>query len=491
MQVNIIMQKENENTLANAISQSLEENAKKAYFFIGNFKETGYKIIEEDLIDTKTKLYFAIGIDKKTTTRSMLDGLLGYTSDVYYYSNNNINEFVYNICIFEYADRAYMFDIGSNVSESGITTDLSMYTKITYDLKNATDKAEYKNQIKNLLNVVEDNFVKLDKATVVSLVENKEIFSTRQYNHSVMSISELLGKKDKPEEAKKDEAKEVAEDVFKADVEIPKVDLSASDISIDIDIPEEEEKETKEELAIDYVEDKITIPEDIESYEEYDEDKPKAEEKEDKIDENNELYDASMANDNIDYSETLDINDMLFSKADVKLDVKSKKTKKKKEEVKEDQVVSSKKINLNNVSNLIFETGAKNAKEEDVIKVPNQVKLMIPEFFELDDAESEDVGGALYKVKHIKLEIVDVKENKTYTDDDAKMMYKPKQSFLTYVSDVIRNISYDEEDIVRINKISSNEYHIEIIDKGMQEYKVWDKLCNQKFRASTKKFGVM
>ena len=80
MQVNIIMQKENENTLANAISQSLEENAKKAYFFIGNFKETGYKIIEEDLIDTKTKLYFAIGIDKKTTTRSMLDGLLGYTS---------------------------------------------------------------------------------------------------------------------------------------------------------------------------------------------------------------------------------------------------------------------------------------------------------------------------------------------------------------------------------------------------------------------------
>ena len=31
------MQKENENTLASAISKSLEENAKKAYFFIGNF----------------------------------------------------------------------------------------------------------------------------------------------------------------------------------------------------------------------------------------------------------------------------------------------------------------------------------------------------------------------------------------------------------------------------------------------------------------------
>ena len=492
MQVNIIMQKENENTLANAISQSLEENAKKAYFFIGNFKETGYKIIEEDLIDTKTKLYFAIGIDKKTTTRSMLDGLLSYTDDVYYYSNNNLNEFVSNICIFEYSDRAYMFVSGSNISESGITTDLSLYTKVTYDLKNATDKAEYKNQIKNLLKVVEeDGFAKLDKKTVLSLVENKEIFSTRQYNHSVMSISELLGKKDRPEETKKEDSKEVAEDVYKTDVEIPKVDLSDADISIDIDIPEEEVKEPKEELAIDYVEDKITIPDDIESYEEYDGKDEKVEEKEDKIDENNELYDASMVNDDIDYSETLDINDMLFSKADVKLDVKSKKTKKKKEETKEDQVVSSKKINLNNVSNLIFETGAKTAKEENIIKVPNQVRLMIPEFFELDDAESEDVGGALYKVKHIKVEIVDVKENKTYKDEDAKIMYKPKQSFLTYVSDIINNIDYGEEDIVRINKISSNEYHIEIINKGMQEYKVWDKLCNQKFRASTKKFGVM
>ena len=492
MQVNIIMQKENENTLANAISQSLEENAKKAYFFIGNFKETGYKIIEEDLIDTKTKLYFAIGIDKKTTTRSMLDGLLSYTDDVYYYSNNNLNEFVSNICIFEYSDRAYMFVSGSNISESGITTDLSLYTKVTYDLKNATDKAEYKNQIKNLLKVVEeDGFAKLDKKTVLSLVENKEIFSTRQYNHSVMSISELLGKKDRPEETKKEDSKEVAEDVYKTDVEIPKVDLSDADISIDIDIPEEEVKEPKEELAIDYVEDKITIPDDIESYEEYDGEDEKVEEKEDKIDENNELYDASMVNDDIDYSETLDINDMLFSKADVKLDVKSKKTKKKKEETKEDQVVSSKKINLNNVSNLIFETGAKTAKEENIIKVPNQVRLMIPEFFELDDAESEDVGGALYKVKHIKVEIVDVKENKTYKDEDAKIMYKPKQSFLTYVSDIIKNIDYGEEDIVRINKISSNEYHIEIINKGMQEYKVWDKLCNQKFRASTKKFGVM
>ena len=70
-------------------------------------------------------------------------------------------------------------------------------------------------------------------------------------------------------------------------------------------------------------------------------------------------------------------------------------------------------------------------------------------------------------------------------------MYKPKQSFLTYVSDMLKNVDYAEEDIIRINKISDKEYVIEVINKKLQEYKVWSKLCNQNFRASTKKFGVM
>ena len=487
MQVNIIMQKENENTLANAISTCLEENAKKAYFFIGNFKETGYKIIEEDLIDIKTKLYFAIGIDKKTTTRSMLEGLIDYTDDVYYYSNNNLNEFVSTICIFEYTDRAYVYVSSSNISESGIQTDLSIYTKITYNLKDASDKQEYKNHVKELQKMVTDNdFEKLDKNAIEKLVENKEIFSTRQYNHTVMSISELLGKKDKKEEPKKDElSKEEIDDVYKKDIEIPKIDLS--DISIDIDIPEEAETKVKEDIAIDYVEDKITLPKDIEQYEE-------VEEKEDVIDENNELYDASMKDDELDLSETLDINDMLFSKADIKLDVKSSKPKKKKEKEtidEEENIVKTKKVNLNNVTNLIFEVSAKNSKEENTVRVPNHVRTMIPEFFGLDEAESEEINGTIYKVKNISLELVNAKTNEKYTDKEAKITYKPKQSYLTFVSDMLNNISYEENDIVRIIKMSENEYHMEIVDKNIQEYKVWSKLCKQTFRASTKKFGVM
>lgn len=495
MQVNIIMQKENENTLASAISTSLGENAKKAYFFIGNFKETGYKIIEEDLIDIKTKLFFAIGIDKKTTTRSMLEGLLGYTKDVYYYSNNNLNEFVSNICIFEYTDRACVYVSGSNLSESGIQTDLSLYTKVTYDLKDTSDKQEYKNQVKELQKIVESNgFNKLDKETIESLVENKEIFSTRQYNHSVMSISELLGKKEEPK--KEELSKEEIDDVYKKDVEIPKIDLS--DISIDIDIPDEIIQENeKEDISIDYEENEdISLPEDVEGYEELEQEDNEEITNDDKIDKNNDLYDESMENDEIDFNETLDINDILFSKADVKLEVNDKKSKKKKENKEdsfdgEENIVKTKKVNLNNITNLIFEVNGKNSKEEDSVRIPNHIKTMIPEFFGLDEAESEIINGTMYKVKNITLDIVDAKTNEKYTDKEAKITYKPKQSYLTFVSDPLSGIAYEENDIVRIIKLSETEYHMEIIDKNLQEYKVWSKLCNQTFRASTKKFGVM
>lgn len=485
MRVNIIMQRENENTIASAISDCLERNAKKAYFFIGNFKETGYKIIEEDFIDIKTKLFFAIGIDKKTTTRGMLEGLLSYTDDVYYYSNNNINEFVSNICIFEYTDEVCMYVSTSNMSESGIQTDLSLYTQIVYDLKDKEDKQLYKSQIKELLKLVEiDGFNKLDKEKINKLVESKEIFSTRQYNHSVMSISELLGKKPKKEEDKQKPAVEESDDILNKNVEIPKVDLS--DISIDIDIPEEEihQPEKKEEIDIDYKEENIELPKEQVTTTNIEEIKPEQDEEE--------IPDPE----GVDLSEPLDINDMLFSKADLKLDItkeKSPKKTRKKEVLPEDQdeIVKVKKVNLNNVSNLIFELSSKNSKEPDAIRVPNYIKTMIPEFFGMDEAENEEINGTLYKVKNIDLEIVDAKNNIKLNDKDAKITYKPRQSYLSFISENLSNIMYNENDIVRIIKLSENVYHIEIIDKNMQEYKVWSKLCNQTFRTSSKKFGMM
>ena len=150
MQLSLIMQKNKENTLADKITECFSRKPKKAYFFFGNLKENGFKLLEEELIDTTTKYYFAIGIDKKNTTRIMLDSILNYSSDVFYYSNNGVNEFTSNVCIFEYTNEVYMYVGSANISESGIIEDCSVYSEVIFDLNDKDDKAGYKDELKKL-----------------------------------------------------------------------------------------------------------------------------------------------------------------------------------------------------------------------------------------------------------------------------------------------------------------------------------------------------
>lgn len=501
MQVEFLIQSENKNTIIDSFLDSFSKKPKKVYMFLGDLKETGFRLIEEEFIDTDIKLFMAIGVNKKNTTRNMLDSILSYTKDVYYYINNDIVEFNSNICIFEYTNEAAIYLFSSSFSESDIKDNIGIYNKTIINLKDENEKKEYKNIIKKLTKSLEDlNFVKLNKTKINELVENKEIFSTRQYTHTnVKSISELLGK-DK-NEPNKEMTKNEIDDVYVSDIEIPKVDLSDIDLSLaDIDISEEEEKgeknvkedkNKKEEIEVEYSED-----ENVSNVEEI-------KDEEDIIDKENELYDEALEDMEFDENSVLDINDMLFSKADIKLDsdVKKKSEEKKKAEVEqineidnEDEILKVKKLNLNNISNVIMELSNSPSKEADLekFKVPNQLQKMIPEFFELQDkGKNEEIASFMYKVRDISLEVIDVKTGEKYTDRDAKIMQKKGQSYLLITSSAIKNIKYSENDIARIIKLSSDTYHIEIIPQDMQEYKLWSKLCNQKFKAGNRRFGMM
>lgn len=510
MQLSLIMQKNNEDTLAKKIIACFEKKPKKAYFFFGNLKENGFKILEEELIDTDTKYYFVIGIDKKHTTRVMLDSILDYTKDAYYYSNNGLVEFTSNICIFEYTNEVYMYVGSSNMSESGINDDLSVYSEIIFDLKDKDEKANYKTQLKELTKKVEtEEFTKLNRSEIDRLVDEKEIFTTRQYNHNVKSISELLG--NSKMEAKKEMSKEEIDDVYVQDKEIPKVDLS--DLSLDIDLSDVEDvivptqemdkKENKsgkeKEIEVTYNEDDFNAMSSLDEINELISSTNEEKEEEVKLDVNNELYDASMVDEVIDTDSTIDLNDMLFSKADVKLDIESlkkeeKETKEKNEFDEEEELVQVKKVNLNNVSNFIFELPSRPSKEQDqnIIKIPNYIRTMIPEFFGFNEkVKNVEINGVMHKIRDIKIEVIDVKTGAKYTDRNARITYKNGQSYITYTSDTFKNIIYSEKDIVRIIKLASDIYHIEIISKDMQEYKLWSKICNQKFKATTRKYGMM
>ena len=132
------------------------------------------------------------------------------------------------------------------------------------------------------------------------------------------------------------------------------------------------------------------------------------------------------------------------------------------------------------------------AQDANLLKIPNYIQTTIPDFFELSSkGKNMEIDGNVYKVRVIKLEIVDVKNNKKYTDREARLMHKVGQSYLTINTDVLKNINYEENDIARIIKLSTDIYHIEIISKDMQEYKLWSKVCTQKFKSTTRKYGMM
>ncbi|MEG2348728.1 MAG: hypothetical protein RSB67_03675 [Clostridia bacterium] len=495
MQLKLLVQKDKENTLSENIIKSFEENPKKAYFICSNIKDTGFKIIEDELIDTKVKATFVMGIDKKSTTRNMLEDILKCTSDVYYYSNNNIEEFNSSIYAFEYTNKAYIYISPTNTSQSSMQDDITVYTKVEYDLTKAGDKENFKEELKSVIKLfTKELFKKLDKEEIEKLVNEKEIFTTRQYNHNVQSISELLGNTKEP---KKQATKEEIDDVYVSDIQIPKVDLSDINIELgDIDIsnveevlakPEKSQKENVKEVENVYYEvEKLQNTTKIENI------------NEDETDE--QLQDSKFDDIKFDENAILDIEGMLFSKSNIKLDLDEvknieKKAKENKEKKVEDEdLIQVKKVNLNNITNFIFELPSSTAKGQDKksLKIPNYIKNIIPEFFELSEkGKNMDIDGSIYKAREIKLEIVDAKTGSKYHDRDAKITFKNGQSFISFLSDNFRNVSFNEFDIARVIKLASDTYHIEIIAKDMQEYKLWSKLCAQKFKATTRKYGMM
>ena len=189
-----------------------------------------------------------------------------------------------------------------------------------------------------------------------------------------MSISELLGKSKQPSEEKEDLKKD---DDIVGDVAIPKIDLS--DISLDIDMTDakdtedknqkdeiinKEEKNTEnvknkkenEDIEIEKIEDKDIDLTDLDDFKLFQEELNIKDEEDTK---KQNLNEENTQDDDLDLNETFDINDMLFSEADVKLNVdKKEQNNKAKDNILDedkDEVLSVKKVNFNNVTNYIYE----------------------------------------------------------------------------------------------------------------------------------------
>ena len=483
---------QNEEVNLNKITENeILNGCLKAYFFVSNFKETGFEILEEHIIDTKVMITMVIGINKKNTTKALLENMLEYTEDVYYYDNNNEIEFESNILIFENSKVANIYIISGDMSESNLIKNKLVITKLTFDLKDADDKKEYKLKVSELLKIKNNDFKVLNKNIIKDLIDDKIIFSNKQYQHNVKSISEFLGKKeDKKEDIKKEEIKE---DLY---IELPKVELNKIEFDFDIDDAINEEVLEAQKISENSKKEREIIKEKL---------KEEVLKENKTIKENNESNENSEDNETeesfeMDIKEAINLDELLFTKSDVKLEIlEDKRNKesnnKENNEIKEENIEEtiSKKIDLNSITNYIYELTSKkiNEKDTDMLKIPNYIKTLLPKFFEFDKTNKTVIDTVEYKSRDLNLEIIDAKNNKVYTDNNAKLMQKKSQTYFTFKSDIFKEIPFDENDIVRINKISESEYKIEIISKDLQEYKLWSKMTTMNFKNSDKKYGVM
>lgn len=468
MKIELKVQKDSVNTLKGEILSHSNSKLKKIYVIAGDVKESGYDIIEECLIDLKARKFIAFGIDKKNTTRKMLENVLKYTKNVYIWDNNADVEFNSSVFVFEYDDEAFVYLVHGGITDSMLETDLSMYTKVTYDL--IKDKKEYEEYIDVLTKEVKDGFAKLTKEYIDELAEQKLIFTTKQYMHVVPSIAELLGKNDEENKVEVVKPKELPKiDLDNTELDSFEIDLGdITDIELDVEVETFEEPVEQEQQEVE-----------MEAFGLSD--------------------DAIEQDDEQEYvisDEAIDMESLVLDSKVVKLDkVAIEKGKKKTQDnFQENEKQASKKINLSKVSNIIMELSSKPTKGKDVnkIKVPNYIKDMIPQFFEImEDAMFVKKDDGEYKEAVIKLEVIDVNNSIKHVDSDAKLRQKVGQTYIEFESDKLTDVMYEELDIARVIKLARDSYHIEIIPQVMEEYSLWDKLCTNSFRGSNRQYGLM
>lgn len=476
MKVILNIQKNSVNTLKEEILSHSNSKLKKIYVVMSDVKESGYDIIEECLIDLKARKFIALGIDKKNTTRKMLENVLKYTKNVYVWNNNDEIEFNANVLVFEYDDEAFIYLLQGSITDSLLDTDLSIYTKLHCDL--IKDKKEYEEFLDTLTKEVKESFEKLTKEYIDELAEQKLIFTTKQYMHVLPSIAELLGKKD--DEQQKSEIIEEPKQLPKIqledlDMESFEIDLgNMSEVEVDIEEPIEPEMQEKAYAEYDEVESgAFGLDENVINQED--------EQEEDEY---------------IISDEVIDMEALVLENKIVKIDKETIEKNKKKDKKKDNEIEkqTSKKINLSKVSNIIMELSNKPTKGKDVtkIKIPNYIKDMIPQFFEImEEAKLLKTADGEYKEATIRLEIIDVNNSNKFVDTDAKLRQKVGQTYIEFESNKLEDVVYEELDIARVIKLARDSYHIEIIPQSIEEYSLWDKMCTNSFRGSNRQYGLM
>ncbi len=189
MKINYFNQPDEMN-LGELLSQRLQENFDKAYFFSGFAKDSGIFYLLPALEQSRIKeICFGLGVDNKNTSKDMLMKLLNMGIKVMVFLNGDMAKVETRAYAFESADGdCYVYLPASKLSEGGLIENESLITEIIYG---KDEKKLFDDFICKLIK--DSKFRDIDENGVTKMAENGEIVA-RISERRIPRISEMYAK---------------------------------------------------------------------------------------------------------------------------------------------------------------------------------------------------------------------------------------------------------------------------------------------------------
>lgn len=418
-------------------------------------------------IDNGGNINFYIDSDKRFLANPLVSELITLGCNVYTYINEDKSiEFQYRGVIFESAKTAEIFFTSGNMSQNGLFEAHNIVTHIS------ATKEEYKKLENTIFNKdLTVNFV------TITLENLPTIIGELKKSSSIPTIS----------------------DFTKNDLKIsPEIDLSEANIAIEInddvnflitdDTPTQPKKIIKEQIT--------------------------------EIDET--VNNESKSNLIVEYSsepiyygvdDAIDVEHLLFeSKTKPTISFNSMPIKTNafssdqfltegndndEQKIEEEIHTIAKTKDLSKTSIFMFEAPKITHKGvcAGEIKIPTYIRDLIAEFWGWPETYEFVGGQAKIKSKICTFKIIDTfQPESTLEDEKTKLFQRVDESSFTIYSSVLESLNIEENDIIRLIKVSTEQdyyYTCEIIRKEAQEYPIWEQFCTQNFKSSSRKYGIM
>lgn len=196
----------------------------------------------------------------------------------------------------------------------------------------------------------------------------------------------------------------------------------------------------------------------------------------------------------IDFSAPSEITYQSSLGGEVEHIIKKKEKAVEEEKVASKMILGEKELDYNSMSTFIIQTNrvVQTGVTSGEIKIPNYIFEKMNKFLDYPEMFHvvEDSKGKLKDTAIVKFKIYDNKSKLSDVVDENVKIYLTEK-YVAINSDVIKNLTIEEGDIIRIIKEEQGQFVCEIIRQDTSEYQIWEGFCTNKIKGSSRKYGII